>query len=220
MKNIIIIGSSGHAKSIIDIIEKANEFKIIGLLDRFRKAGEYTLNYEILGTEEDLPKLINRHNTHGIIVGIGDNYTRAKITQNIKKTFPELAFITAVHPHTSIANHVTIGAGSVIMAGSNIGVCASIGEGCILNTNSSLDHDSTMDSFSSLAPSVTIGGDCKIGRISAICIGSTVSHKVHIGENSILGAGSIALKNIPANALAYGSPAKIVRTRQEGEKYL
>ena len=54
MKNIVIIGSSGHARVVIDIIESANEFKIIGLCDRFRVIGEETEGYKVLGKEEDL----------------------------------------------------------------------------------------------------------------------------------------------------------------------
>jgi galactoside O-acetyltransferase len=35
--------------------------------------------------------------------------------------------------------------------------------------------------------------------------------KVSIGENSVVGAGSVVLKDIPANVVAFGSPAKVVR---------
>ena len=34
---------------------------------------------------------------------------------------------------------------------------------------------------------------------------------VHIGDNAIIGAGSVVTKNVPANVIALGNPAKIVR---------
>jgi len=34
---------------------------------------------------------------------------------------------------------------------------------------------------------------------------------VHIGDNSIVGAGSVVTKNIPANSLAVGNPARCIR---------
>ena len=43
MDNIIIIGSSGHAKVIIDIVQQEGKYNIVGLVDRFRNIGEQTL---------------------------------------------------------------------------------------------------------------------------------------------------------------------------------
>ena len=37
MQNIVIFGSSGHAKVVIDIIEKGNKYHIVGLIDSFAK---------------------------------------------------------------------------------------------------------------------------------------------------------------------------------------
>ena len=49
MKNIAIVGSSGHARVIIDIVQQEKKFNIVGLLDRFRNVGEHVLGYPILG---------------------------------------------------------------------------------------------------------------------------------------------------------------------------
>jgi acetyltransferase-like isoleucine patch superfamily enzyme len=51
-----------------------------------------------------------------------------------------------------------------------------------------------------------------------ICMGAsigtsvTVLGGVTIGENSLIGAGSVVTKNIPANSVAFGNPAKVVRS--------
>jgi FlaA1/EpsC-like NDP-sugar epimerase len=66
MDNIIIIGSSGHAKVIIDIVISQGRYQIVGLLDPYRNIGEITLGYPILGKEEDLPKLVNAYNLKGL----------------------------------------------------------------------------------------------------------------------------------------------------------
>lgn len=57
----------------------------------------------------------------------------------------------------------------------------------------------------------------KVGRIVIgdnvfIGAGSTVLPSVTIGENSIIGAGSLVNKSIPANCVAAGVPAKVVKT--------
>ncbi len=40
---------------------------------------------------------------------------------------------------------------------------------------------------------------------------ATILKGVSIGENSVIGAGSVVTKSIPANCVAVGSPAKVIR---------
>jgi len=46
---------------------------------------------------------------------------------------------------------------------------------------------------------------------ASIGSGSTVLSKVVIGENAIVGAGSVVTKDVPANAIVAGNPAKLLR---------
>jgi len=220
MDSIVIIGSSGHAKVIIDIVEQEGRYKIAGLLDLNRKVGEQTLGYQILGRHEDLPQLVTTHALKGAIVAIGDNFVRSKVAVRVKEACPSLLFVSARHPKASIGRDASVGEGTVIMAGATANPCSSIGRFCILNTNSSLDHDSVMGDFSSLGPRAATGGNCRIGSYSAIAIGAVLIHGIHIGEHTVLGAGSTALRNIDSFKVAYGTPAKVVRDRKPGDTYL
>lgn len=56
---------------------------------------------------------------------------------------------------------------------------------------------------------VKIGKNCWIGASVTILPGIT------IGDNSIIGAGSVVTKNIPSNVVAYGNPCRIVRSIKE-----
>ncbi len=63
------------------------------------------------------------------------------------------------------------------------------------------------------AEKVTIGKNVWIGASVTILPG------VKIGDNSVIGAGSLVTKDIPANVLAYGSPCKVIREiNEEDEK--
>ena len=55
------------------------------------------------------------------------------------------------------------------------------------------------------AKPVIIGNDCWIGGNTVICPGVT------IGDGCTIGAGSVVTKDIPANSLAVGNPAKVIR---------
>lgn len=220
MEKIIIIGSGGHAKVIIDILIKQNKYKIIGLLDDFKNIGVQVMGHTVLGGTKDLPQLIGNQGITGAIIAIGDNFSRAQTAKNIQKDCPEITLINAIHPSATIAKHAIIEEGAVIMAGVTIGPFCKIGKHCILNTQSSLDHDSVMGDFSSLAPRAVTGGNCKIGAYSAICIGATLLNNINIGDHTIVGAASLVLKDIESYTIAYGAPAKSIRKRSESEKYL
>ncbi|KJY67895.1 sugar O-acetyltransferase [Vibrio nigripulchritudo] len=55
------------------------------------------------------------------------------------------------------------------------------------------------------AEPINIGDNVWIGGASVICPG------VIIGENSVIGAGSVVTKDIPANVVAAGNPCKVIR---------
>ena len=56
---------------------------------------------------------------------------------------------------------------------------------------------------------VRIGNNCWIGAASTICPGVT------IGENSVIGAGSVVTRDIPANSIAVGNPCRVLRSITE-----
>jgi sugar O-acyltransferase (sialic acid O-acetyltransferase NeuD family) len=218
--SIVILGTSGHAKVIIDIVEQEGRYNIAGLVDRFCREGERILNYPVLGQDEDLPLLLKRYNIRGAIVAIGDNFLRATVAARVAEACPGLRFVSTIHPRASVASDVRIGAGTVVMAGVSVNPSCIIGNHCILNTNASVDHDSSMADFSSIAPGATTGGGCRIGEYSAVGIGAVMVHNITIGAHTIIGAGATVLKDIDPFAVAYGSPAKIIRNRKPGEQYL
>jgi len=53
----------------------------------------------------------------------------------------------------------------------------------------------------------------RVKRFASIGAGSTINPGVQIGENALIGSGSVVTKNIPDNAIAFGVPAKIVGSR-------
>jgi sugar O-acyltransferase (sialic acid O-acetyltransferase NeuD family) len=220
MEKIVIIGASGHAKVVIDIVEQAGRFEIVGLVDRDSPIGSQVCGYPVLSREQQLPALARDFDLRGLLIAIGDNFVRSQVADRVGGACPGLSLVSAVHPRATLARDVTIGDGTVIMAGAVVNPGCRIGLGCILNTNSSLDHDCRMDDFSSLAPRVAIGGNCRVGSHSAIGIGATMIHGVSVGEHVVVGAGSTVLHNVERHQVVYGTPARVVRPRTPGDRYL
>lgn len=58
----------------------------------------------------------------------------------------------------------------------------------------------------------------KICKGASVGSGSTILCNVTVGENAIVGAGSVVTKNVPANAIVAGNPAKVLRYITEEKK--
>jgi len=220
VENIVLVGSSGHAKVVIDVVEKQGRYQIAGLLDRFRQPGEQTLGYSVLGGESDLPALIAQYELQGCLIAIGDNAVRGKVAALVSALCPSLPFVTALHPAALIGKQAAIGAGTVVMGGAVLNPDCSVGQHCIVNTNAVLEHDSLLDDYASLAPAATTGGHCRIGKYTAVGIGATLKHGIVLGEHTVVGAGATVLRDIEAYQVAFGTPARPIRRRAQGDKYL
>lgn len=220
MKRVIVVGASGQAHVVIDTLEKEGKWQVVGLADSFRPAGTTPLDYDILGTVEDLPALIGAHRVDAVFVGIGDNWTRGRISREIAAAVPGIEFATTIHPSAQVARKVRIHAGVVVMAGAILMPAAEVQDGAMVGTGASLDHDSVLEEYSSLAPGAVTGGNVRIGAFTAVGLGAQVIHGISIGSQSVIGAGSTVLADIPANVVAYGTPARVVRQRGSSDSYL
>ncbi|KSA12408.1 acetyltransferase [Maribacter dokdonensis] len=220
MHNVIIFGASGHGSVVLDCLEKEGEYNVIGFVDSYRVKGTIVNGYQVLGSEYDLPFLINRFNVRGGVVAIGDNWTRKLVVDKISKIAPNFNFINTIHPSAKIGKDVLMGCGNVIMPGAIINSNSLIHDFCILNSNSILEHDSVMESYASLAPSSCCGGNVFLGKFSSICLGASLVNGIEIGQHTVIGAGALVVDHFGDNVMAYGSPARIVRKRSVGEPYL
>jgi acetyltransferase-like isoleucine patch superfamily enzyme len=62
----------------------------------------------------------------------------------------------------------------------------------------------------------TIGKPIAIERNVWIAAGATIIGGVTVGENSVVAAGSVVTKDVPANALVGGNPARVIRSIGDG----
>ena len=167
-----------------------------------------------------IPQLIEKEDLYGGILAIGDNYIRQELFFKIQDILPDFKYVNAIHPHAVIGAKVRIGKGVVIMPGVIINTQSKIDDFCILNTKSTLDHECKMKKFSSLGPGTNVGGNVKIDECTAISLGAKVIENINIGKHSVVGAGSLVIRNVGDYKIAFGIPAKEIRTREIGESYL
>jgi sugar O-acyltransferase (sialic acid O-acetyltransferase NeuD family) len=220
MQRLVIAGASGHARVVADAARATGKFEVVGHLDRANSPVDPHLDAPIIGSESNLIPLIAQHRIQAVIVAIGDNHLRRRVARRIREITPELPFAVIIHPRACLSPDVVPGEGTVIMAGAIVNCGSRIGQHCILNTLCSLDHDGQMDEASSLAPGSILGGNCHVGELSAVSLGARLIHGIRIGKHTVIGAGATVLDSIPDLVVAYGTPARVIRSRAEGDPYL
>lgn len=158
-------------------------------------------------------KVIREFNTHDV----EDNDGRRAIIDKLlnpscrgKKIFIEPPF------YVDYGYNITVGENLVLNFDCTILDCApiTIGDNCMLapgvqiyaathpvNVKCRQDNED----YYELAFPVSIGNNVWIGGKAVICPGIT------IGDSSVIGAGSVVTKNVPANVVVAGNPAKIIR---------
>jgi sugar O-acyltransferase (sialic acid O-acetyltransferase NeuD family) len=220
MKNIILFGGGNQAHYTIDIIEKEKKYNIVGIIDSVHDIDSERFGYKILGRQEDLKEIILKYDIYGGVISIGDNGSRYLVSQQIINLIPDFIFVNAIHPSVVIGNTTELGFGIVAMAGCVFNPKAKIGNFTFFATGAQVEHDNIIHDFASISAGSITGGYVTIGKFSAITLGVTVLDRIEIGENTVIGAGSLVIKSLPDNVLAYGNPAKIIRSRKKFEKFL
>jgi sugar O-acyltransferase (sialic acid O-acetyltransferase NeuD family) len=213
---VIVIGSSGHAKVIIDAINKGRHYEAVGLIDDFRPIGETTLGIPVIGKVDDIE--VHKELNCSWIIGIGDNKQRHRIYSKLMEL--KLNYINVIHPSAIIGNDVDYGVGNFIAAGSIINSGTRIGNHCIINTGAQLDHDNVIGDFVSIAPKAALAGNVTVEMGSYIGMGANVIEKITISRQTVIGAGSLVNRNIARFKVAFGVPCIEQRERTDKEIFL
>lgn len=213
-KKVVIWGASGFALVVSDIICLRQEFELAGYLDDInpqRKGARFGSSI-ILGGIEQLDELAIA-GIKNIILGFGDCKGRLRLTSLLKSR--GFSLLSAIHPNAIISEDAHLKDGLTVGAGVVIDPLVNLGESCVINRGSLIGHESNIQDGVNISPGVNIGGKVSIGRGTFLGIGSTVINNIKIGSNVVIGAGSVVVKDIPDNVVAYGIPAKVMRVVED-----
>ncbi|RUR38710.1 acetyltransferase [Clostridium perfringens] len=206
MKNIVIVGAGGFGREVAWMIEDINEEKkiwnLLGFIDEDKSKHGETLNgYKVLGGFEYLQDKKDIY----YVCAIGNASIRKKIVQEKCRG---LISAKLIHPSVIISKYTEIGDGCIICAGSILTVNLSLGNHVIVNLDCTIGHDVKINDFVTVYPSVNISGNCIIGECSEIGTGTQIIQGKKVGERTIIGAGSVVVKNIYGDCTVVGVPAK------------
>lgn len=200
--DVILYGASGHCKVIIDILECSN-VGIKNIVDDNPKSTT------ILGKSVVHSSEIKLQSTDRVILSIGNNKVRRKLSNQFNVTF-----VKAIHPTAIVSQHTKIGEGTVVMAGALINPDTTIGNHCIINSGAIVEHDCIIENFVHISPNASLAGGVEVGEGSQVGIGATVIQGIKIGKWAVIGAGAVIINDVPDHSVVVGNPGKVIKIKQ------
>jgi len=211
MKDIAIFGVGGFGREVLTLIQDINKveptWNVIGFFD-----DGFPIGYEVHGLKNlgGVKELNDWSEPLSVVVAIGTPKIKKAILANIHNSL--IQYPTLIHPSAIIGDkdYVKIGKGCIICAYSVITCDVEIGDFVILNLACTLGHDTVIKDYAAFMPTCNISGEAMVGEGVYCGTGVKIINQISIGDNTIVGAGSVVTKSLPANCTAVGVPAKAI----------
>ena len=214
-REIVIIGAGDFGREVIWLIDRINEasidkWRILGFLDDdAEKWGRQIGGYPVLGGTEWLA-----HYTEDIyaVCTVGTGEIRKKIIDKLSVN-PQVHYPSLVDPSVLMGNGCIIGEGSILCAGNILTVDVQIGRHVILGLQGTFGHDDQIGDYGTINPGCNISGKVVTGECVDMGTGTKVIQGIHIVKNTVIGAGSIVVRDIEQSGTYVGTPAKAIKLR-------
>lgn len=195
MKEILLIGGGGHARSCIDVIEANGKYKIAGIVEKDENSADQNSSYPIIGFDNDLEKLNKDYKYAFVTIG---QIKSPKLRKNAFEKLQNLGFKIPIitSPYSYISKASKIGIGTIIMHNAVVNANAEIGQNCIINTKALVEHDVEIGNHTHISTGALINGQVKIGDETFVGSGTITKNNISIGHQAIIGAGSLVKENL------------------------
>lgn len=208
-KKVIIYGSGGLGRGIIDLINSINnvEYKwnLLGFVDE-NNNGEVN-GYNILGNIE---YLLNYAEHINVVLAFGNPLVKKEIYEKLKEN-KLLHFPNIIHPSVEISKYNTLGIGNIISKGVSLSTNIQINNFNLIHYNCSIGHDVKIGNFNSVFPLVSISGYVELGNLVEVGTTAAIIPSMKIEDNVVIGAGSVVIDNVSKSKTIVGVPGSEIK---------
>lgn len=120
-------------------------------------------------------------------------------------------YLSLLHPRAYVSSRAHVGRGCIVSPTAFIGTHCSIGDHVLVRGLALISHHCVIANYVSVGPGVIVGGFVEIDSGVYIGLGARLIPNLHIGANSVIAAGAVVIRDVPANSLVAGTPAVVKR---------
>lgn len=139
-------------------------------------------------------------------LSMGNSAIRSSLDSAIRKRGGVVP--TMIHPSASVSKYANLGDGIVVHSNTTVQPSARISRSSVVSANSVIAHDAIIGEGVYIAAGSIVGAHAQVQRNAFIGLGSVlIPDKVKfVGENAVIGAGSVVTKSVEPNTIVAGNP--------------
>lgn len=206
MRRVLIWGGGGHGKVVADLVRSLG-WNVVGFADRDESLlGEVVepLGASVICREREIWGCLGANHADTVALAIGDNECRWRAYLTLAGNIP---MPPLVHPSAYVHPTALLDEGAVIMPRAIIGPHVRVGRAAIVNTSAELDEHVSIEEAVHVSPGAIIMERSRIRARAWVCSGAIVEPEVVVGEDTVVGAGAVAPRDIPPGRVVMGIPA-------------
>lgn len=209
----VIIGAGTYGEVYLAYLQEAG-VEVVGFLDD-------NPNYEgasiggapVLGPISRLKSLKETDGVVAVYCPLGNNKLRVRLLTMAR----ELGYETPnyIHPSVQVSPDVTMGKGVYILLGTTIMPHTVIKDYVMISMGVHLAHHNVLEEGVFLSTGCNFGASIHAHKYAYCGIGSTIMTGLHdLGEDCLIGAGAVVIRDVPERAVMAGVPAKVIKIKE------
>lgn len=206
--NAFIIGAGAQGRVILDILRAQGRHESITFVDDAPSLRGTEVNGAPVRIGID--EIVAPEKEWEAIIALGNPELRIALSARLSARGFRL--LNAIHPSAVVMPTVCLGQGIMIGANAVVNSNAILRDSVIVNTGAVIEHDCLIQAGAAVGPGARLGGRVRVENHGFIAAGATVISRVSIGARTVVGAGAVVTKDLPADVLAVGVPARIRET--------
>jgi sugar O-acyltransferase (sialic acid O-acetyltransferase NeuD family) len=205
---IVIVGAGEQAEIAYEYFTHDSAHEVAG----FAVEGAYLDKSELNGLPVVALEEVESHfppGRHPAFVAISStklNRIRTRLYEDVKGR--GYSFATYVSSKAFVWHNVEIGENSMIFENNVLQHRVKVGANAVLWSGNHVGHQTEIEDHCFVSSHVVISGFCRVGRSSFMGVNSCVGDYLTIGEDCVVGAGAVVVKNLEAGQVYVGNPAK------------
>lgn len=209
MKSLYIVGAGGFGREVYswlhDGFGSKRDWEFCGFLDDNSEAlNNFDYEKGVVSTIEGFVPTVEDL----FVCGIGGVPAKRNICEPLLKRGAQ--FLTLVHPSVVIGDNVRLGQGVVLCPGVVLTCNISLGDMVMVNCLSSAGHDVSIGAWSTVSGHCDLTGQTTLGSGVFLGSGARIIPGKKIGNNAVVGAGSVVIRSVAAGHKVFGVPARVI----------